>query len=128
MKRSRTSEKDEKASSVKTPDAKKSGSDVIDSIFSSKRKKEKEPIVNKPKKIKRVPEAKQQSNQSVLEAAFSKPGGNEWVDDGLGGRFNPEGFTGRVEDGVKIFKAHVLNRPKAGSTKDCPFDCDCCFI
>ena len=52
----------------------------------------------------------------------------EWVDDGLGGRFNAEGFTGRVEDGVKVFKAHVLSKPNAGTTAQCPFDCDCCYI
>ena len=51
-----------------------------------------------------------------------------WVDDGLGGKYNAEGYTGRVEDGVKIFKAHVLNKPDAGTTDKCPFDCDCCFI
>jgi hypothetical protein len=46
----------------------------------------------------------------------------------LGGKFNREGYTGRVEDGVKVFKAHVLNKPGFGRSKDCPFDCDCCFI
>lgn len=51
-----------------------------------------------------------------------------WVDDGLGGKYNAEGYTGRVEDGVKVFKAHVLNKPNSGTTKNCPFDCDCCFI
>jgi hypothetical protein len=51
-----------------------------------------------------------------------------WVDDGLGGRFNGEGYTGRVQDGVKIFKAHVLSKPNAGQTPNCPFDCDCCYI
>jgi hypothetical protein len=29
---------------------------------------------------------------------------------------------------VKIFKRHILNKPGAGDTKDCPFDCNCCFI
>ena len=53
---------------------------------------------------------------------------NTWVDDGLGGKFNHEGFTGRVEGGVKVFKAHLLNKRNFGQSKDCPFDCDCCFI
>jgi hypothetical protein len=52
----------------------------------------------------------------------------EWVDDGLGGKYNSEGYTGRVEDGVRVFKAHVLSKPNAGSTPLCPFDCNCCYI
>lgn len=77
---------------------------------------------------------RERGNQSVLEAKFGKTGGGgagaatPWVDDGLGGKFNREGYTGRVEDGVKVFKAHVLNKPGFGQSKDCPFDCDCCFI
>ena len=51
-----------------------------------------------------------------------------WVDDGLGGKYNSEGFTGRIEDGVKIFKAHILSKPNSGNTPNCPFDCDCCYI
>jgi Eukaryotic protein of unknown function (DUF1764) len=53
---------------------------------------------------------------------------DKWVDDGLGGVFNNEGYTGRVEDGVRVFKAHLLRKPQSGGTPDCPFDCDCCFI
>jgi hypothetical protein len=52
----------------------------------------------------------------------------EWVDDGLGGKFNRDGYTGRVEGGVKIYKAHLFNAPNFSSTKDCPFDCQCCVI
>ena len=112
----------------------KPGIDAIDSIFSEKKKKKKEEQTAaaqeaKNKKTKRpggnIP--KEMGETSILEHAFSRPG-TDWVDDGLGGKFNREGFTGRVEDGVKVFKAHVLNKPSAGSTKDCPFDCDCCFI
>lgn len=53
---------------------------------------------------------------------------DEWIDDGLGGVFDAEGYTGRKEDGVKVFKAHLFNKKGFGTTKDCPFDCDCCFI
>jgi Eukaryotic protein of unknown function (DUF1764) len=53
---------------------------------------------------------------------------NEWADDGRGGKLNREGFTGRFEGGVKVFKAHLLNAPNFGQSKNCPFDCDCCFI
>jgi hypothetical protein len=54
----------------------------------------------------------------------------EWVDDGLGGKFNSEGFTGRRDDqsGYKVYKAHLLNKKGFGTTSLCPFDCDCCFI
>ena len=52
----------------------------------------------------------------------------EWADDGLGGKFNKDGFTGRKEQGVKVFKAHLFNKKDFGRSPDCPFDCDCCFI
>jgi len=54
----------------------------------------------------------------------------EWVDDGLGGKFNADAYTGRREDGsgLKVFKAHLFNKKGFGTTKECPFDCDCCFI
>jgi hypothetical protein len=54
----------------------------------------------------------------------------EWVDDGLGGKFNSDGFTGRRDEqsGFKVFKAHLLNKKGFGTTSLCPFDCDCCYI
>eukprot|EP00548_Thalassiothrix_antarctica_P005948 CAMPEP_0194148218 /NCGR_PEP_ID=MMETSP0152-20130528/30837_1 /TAXON_ID=1049557 /ORGANISM="Thalassiothrix antarctica, Strain L6-D1" /LENGTH=137 /DNA_ID=CAMNT_0038849585 /DNA_START=14 /DNA_END=427 /DNA_ORIENTATION=+ len=52
----------------------------------------------------------------------------QWVDDGLGGIFNSDGYTGRVESGVKVFKAHLFNKSNFGGTPECPFDCECCFI
>lgn len=54
----------------------------------------------------------------------------EWANDGLGGVFDKEGFTGRTEDGTgfKIYKAHLFNKKGFGTTPDCPFDCDCCYI
>ena len=34
-----------------------------------------------------------------------------------------------TEDGMRIFTEEELglNKPGAGTTKDCPFDCDCCY-
>ena len=56
-------------------------------------------------------------------------GKGEWVNDGLGGIFDAEGFTGRKQEGTgKIYKAHLFNKKGFGTTPDCPFDCDCCFI
>jgi len=55
--------------------------------------------------------------------------GGEWANDGMGGIFDSEGYTGRKADGgMKIYKAHLFNKEGFGTTKDCPFDCDCCYI
>lgn len=53
---------------------------------------------------------------------------DKWASDGLGGIFNGEGYTGRKDDGHRVFKAHLMNKEGSGQTADCPFDCDCCFI
>jgi hypothetical protein len=53
----------------------------------------------------------------------------KWASDGLGGIFNGEGYTGRKDEGGhRVFKAHLMNKEGFGMSKDCPFDCDCCFI
>lgn len=52
----------------------------------------------------------------------------DWVNDGKGGVFDSEGFTGRKEEGLKVYKAHLFNKKGFGTTPDCPFDCDCCYI
>ena len=54
----------------------------------------------------------------------------EWVNDGLGGVFTTDGFTGRKQEGswYKIYKAHLFNKKGFGTTPDCPFDCKCCYI
>ncbi|KAL7561931.1 hypothetical protein ACA910_022490 [Epithemia clementina (nom. ined.)] len=108
----------------------KRGLDDIDQIFDQKK-----PKLNADKNRaaqKRDKPRTGGSNKQPL-AGSSRVGQDQplplgWVDDGLGGKYNSEGFTGRVEDGVKIFKAHVLNKPEAGKSNKCPFDCDCCFI
>ncbi|KAG7370988.1 protein of unknown function DUF1764 containing protein [Nitzschia inconspicua] len=143
-----SSRKRQDATMVNNLDKKRKGStgfDEIDSLFSEKKK-----LDQREKREARIKKRKHPSNdkiwkevgstassqpkhgiktskQSVLEEKFSKAS-SAWVDDGLGGKFNREGYTGRVEDGVKVFKAHVLNKPGFGQSKDCPFDCDCCFI
>eukprot|EP00927_Polykrikos_kofoidii_P025168 TRINITY_DN22670_c0_g1_i2.p1 TRINITY_DN22670_c0_g1~~TRINITY_DN22670_c0_g1_i2.p1 ORF type:complete len:257 (-),score=53.54 TRINITY_DN22670_c0_g1_i2:66-836(-) len=55
--------------------------------------------------------------------------GDGWVDDGLGGVYNGEGWTGRrtPKDNYRIFKAHLLKVGEGGDTSLCPFDCQCCF-
>lgn len=68
----------------------------------------------------------QQDPQTKQTAAKA----STWASDGLGGVFNAEGYTGRQEttSGYKIYKAHLFNKKGFGNTKDCPFDCQCCFI
>lgn len=108
-------------------DTKKRGWDEIESLFDTKKaktkqdQKDEDAAASKRKKNKKKTIGKPAPDCTRKETS-------EWVDDGLGGRYNGEGFTGRVQDGVKVFKAHLLSKPNAGNTPECPFDCDCCFI
>ena len=94
------------------------GMDEIESLFEKKKRTKAETKIQSEKRKRR--------KVNTVNTQMQQQG--EWTDDGLGGKFNAEGFTGRVQDGCKIFKAHVLNKPNFGYSKDCPFDCDCCFI
>ena len=114
---------------------KKGGIDEFDALFSEKKKLDRQTKEDEAKKEAARKAAKKARYKNELTSSSSSSknwstdaGGCEWVDDGLGGKYNKEGFTGRVEDGVKIFKRHILNKEGAGYTKDCPFDCNCCFI
>jgi Eukaryotic protein of unknown function (DUF1764) len=95
--------------------------DTIEDLFRGKKEKKKKLLEDQERKQK---QKKVQSSNSS----------QQWTDDGLGGVFDPEGFTGRRTsdgDNVRIFKAHVLGgaqNAKAGTTPLCPFDCQCCFI
>jgi hypothetical protein len=114
-----------------SPKTMQTGLGEIDSIFSEKKKRSKRgnDVSSSKKKMKlEVAPRKFQSSRSIVEEKTFKGSSQEWVDDGLGGKFNAEGFTGRKEEGMKIFKAHVLDKPNSGNSKDCPFDCSCCFI
>lgn len=95
------------------------GLDEIESLFAEKKQQKKEAEAQQKLQKKKKSSAPQ-------PRASASPA--DWVDDGLGGKYNAEGYTGRVEDGMKIFKTHLLQSSKSGSTKDCPFDCDCCYI
>ena len=118
-------DREEKKQGQKSHDEKKKGVakgglEEIDSLFEKKKRTKVESKMQNDKKKRR------KVNNTQVQREGRTQG--EWTDDGLGGKFNTEGFTGRVEDGCKIFKAHVLNKPNFGYSKDCPFDCDCCFI
>jgi hypothetical protein len=124
--------------------AKKSGFDDIDDLFASKKervageKKKDEEDEKKESQKRKFFQQNASSGSSTVNAKKKALSGdktdvtsltkNEWVNDGLGGIFDKEGFTGRKEDGVKVFKAHLFNKKGFGTTKDCPFDCDCCYI
>jgi len=55
-------------------------------------------------------------------------GDDEWKDDGLGGVYDKNGWTGRTtEDGLRIYKKHLLKIQEGGGESElCPFDCECC--
>ena len=47
----------------------------------------------------------------------------DWADDGLGGIYNGEGWTGRrTDDNLRIFKAHLIKVGAGGGTSSCPFE------
>jgi Eukaryotic protein of unknown function (DUF1764) len=125
----------------KTTTHKKRGWDEIESLFDEKKNNERrnDIIPIKEKVVSRIGHRNQQRSSSFKSLTNEKRNHSDttntariedWVDDGLGGKYNSEGFTGRVsDDGMKIYKAHVLAKNRnAGQTKDCPFDCTCCYI
>jgi hypothetical protein len=104
---------------------KPNGLDEIDALFAEKKRTSKEKCeTNQREATKRQEKRKHVSSRQELDKLKE----NDWVDDGLGGKFNKDGFTGRREDGVRVYKAHVLNKKDFGNSPDCPFDCDCCYI
>ena len=109
-----------------------SAMDEIDSLFCEKKKQDRD--IKKEQSKKRSRYKNNDANNPSLSMSskrnkqLDRKDNNEWVDDGLGGKYNTEGYTGRVEDGIKIFKAHILNKKQSGQTQLCPFECDCCFI
>eukprot|EP00980_Cylindrotheca_fusiformis_P005163 scaffold1101_cov123-Cylindrotheca_fusiformis.AAC.1 len=98
------------------------GLEEIDAMFLRKKR------VKADIKVETNANEKKRQTVSKSQPSPSRAVRNVWVDDGLGGKYNGEGFTGRIQDGCKVFKAHVLNKPNSGNSRDCPFDCDCCFI
>jgi Eukaryotic protein of unknown function (DUF1764) len=118
--------------------SKKRGWDEIEMLFDGK-KKAKEHAERDKEELRRTALRKRSSPKEPKSSYRYKKDGKRtsessqndtesWVDDGLGGKYNSEGYTGRVEDGVKIFKAHILSKPNAGQSPQCPFDCTCCYI
>eukprot|EP00562_Extubocellulus_spinifer_P010113 CAMPEP_0178510484 /NCGR_PEP_ID=MMETSP0696-20121128/21855_1 /TAXON_ID=265572 /ORGANISM="Extubocellulus spinifer, Strain CCMP396" /LENGTH=175 /DNA_ID=CAMNT_0020140197 /DNA_START=80 /DNA_END=608 /DNA_ORIENTATION=- len=126
----------------------KGGLDLIDDLFAAKRTADKQQKIQdekdeKERKRRRrerrgsggggaIPPARKGKSMSSLSYTRDDAGGlkgGEWANDGMGGIFDSEGYTGRKADGgMKIYKAHLFNKEGFGTTKDCPFDCDCCYI
>jgi len=106
-----------------------SGVSEIDALFDGKKQQKKEALKQEKEQQK---EKQRQKKQNFTTSSSRKDLINmkdkEWRDDGLGGKYNREGYTGRKEDGVKVYKAHLLNQKDFGNTPECPFDCNCCFI
>jgi hypothetical protein len=120
-KRSRKEGKGEEEAQEKT----NTGLDEIDALFADKKRTGKAKCeTNQQVAKKRQEKKKNVSSRQQLD----KLNEHDWIDDGLGGKFNKDGFTGRREDGVRVYKAHVLNKKDFGNSPDCPFDCDCCYI
>jgi hypothetical protein len=114
---------------------KKRGWDEIESLFDDKKKDKKERHVEQKEQEKLNEDIRRQQKAERASASTSTANSStkfsakeKWLDDGLGGKYNAEGFTGRVQDGVKVFKAHLLSKPGAGATDQCPFDCECCYM
>mmetsp|Transcript_25349 Transcript_25349/g.29858 ORF Transcript_25349/g.29858 Transcript_25349/m.29858 type:complete len:199 (+) Transcript_25349:133-729(+) len=124
-------------------DGKGGGLLEIDDLFACKKEREaveKQEEENAEKNAQRQKKRRKeefQQNSSGKKIRLShdrndtgKVESGEWAQDGLGGVFDSEGFTGRREgtQGLKVYKAHLFNKKGFGSTEDCPFDCDCCYI
>eukprot|EP00587_Corethron_hystrix_P010659 CAMPEP_0113301306 /NCGR_PEP_ID=MMETSP0010_2-20120614/2589_1 /TAXON_ID=216773 ORGANISM="Corethron hystrix, Strain 308" /NCGR_SAMPLE_ID=MMETSP0010_2 /ASSEMBLY_ACC=CAM_ASM_000155 /LENGTH=140 /DNA_ID=CAMNT_0000154905 /DNA_START=64 /DNA_END=486 /DNA_ORIENTATION=- /assembly_acc=CAM_ASM_000155 len=126
---------DQNVSKTKTAIESEAGVATIDDLFASKRKEK-----IKRKELQNIEEAARKDAEKKRKCDTKTGTGRdrsslqsmrhgEFVDDGLGGVYDKEGYTGRTtDDGMKIFKAHLFNKESFGSKKDCPFDCDCCFI
>eukprot|EP00397_Hematodinium_sp_SG-2012_P067262 GEMP01103674.1.p1 GENE.GEMP01103674.1~~GEMP01103674.1.p1 ORF type:complete len:164 (+),score=23.86 GEMP01103674.1:227-718(+) len=117
------SSKNTKNSGVPPPATKS----VIDDIFAQKPKvvpsvsSSTGPAKNNVKKKKKI-------RPAIKGSAADPLGQDEWCDDGLGGIYNKNGWTGRTtEEGLKIYKTHLLQLQEGGGTENCPFDCNCCF-
>mmetsp|Transcript_110618 Transcript_110618/g.173043 ORF Transcript_110618/g.173043 Transcript_110618/m.173043 type:complete len:226 (-) Transcript_110618:60-737(-) len=105
----------------------------IDDIFASRRPTSQSnsssatTIASKDKRKHPAKAARTKAPRGSAEDPLGNNGG--WVDDGLGGVYDRDGWTGRRTSGdnYRIFKTHLLKIGEGGGTPLCPFDCDCCF-
>ncbi|GMI32630.1 hypothetical protein TrCOL_g12180 [Triparma columacea] len=105
------------------------GGSVIDDLFSKKKETKRKVLEEKSRQDEKLKQQRQSKKLRGDKDDVCGLASGEWVDDGLGGVFNKDGFTGRRDEGGRrVFKAHLFNKKGFGGGKDCPFDCDCCFI
>ena len=94
----------------------------IDKIFASKKTvivkpKDDSELETKPKK------AITSQNKTTTTNSYKTTRDDELFSD-MRGDQKRQRFT---DDGMKIIPDHELNIGKGGNSKDCPFDCWCCF-
>ena len=137
------------SASTSKSDSKGKGMDMFDELFATKKeieqtqKKQEEDDEKRHEEYQKMIRNNNNNSSSVLGLAgknaksielsqdrsdVNKINKGEWANDGLGGVFDADGFTGRKEGGSKIYKAHLFNKKGFGTTEDCPFDCKCCYI
>ena len=107
----------------------------IEDLFCKKKEKKQAIKQQEETQAKEKQQRKDKHKEEVMKAKLAGDRSDvknltdeAWVDDGLGGIFNKDGFTGRKDEGMKIYKAHLMNERNFGNTPDCPFDCKCCYI
>jgi len=66
-----------------------------------------------------VPHTGKMSSDKQVTYGLIKPEGEVII--------SPEAPLERMQDGVAVYKAHLLRVGQGGGTELCPFDCDCCF-
>ena len=100
-------------------------------LLVSARPKTLSPTPNRPltraRRRARQEEAVAAEAEAAAANAKAASGEKVWINDGLGGRYDLEGYTGRATgDGLRIFKGLHAKNKGGGGTPLCPFDCECC--
>ena len=67
-----------------------------------------------------VPHTGKMSSDKFVRHGLVKPENGEVM-------ISPEAPLERMQDGVAVYKAHLLKVGGGGGTELCPFDCNCCF-
>jgi hypothetical protein len=128
----------------------------IDDLFSGAKKRKSVSIENPDEITKKAPPKKAKSKvKNTKSPQFSEDDSDdpdvdpyyEFIDDDDGSKdedgnatyglinnaynpgkiINPEAPLERIQDGVPVYKAHLLKVGEGGGTPLCPFDCNCCF-
>ena len=93
----------------------------LDSLFKSKKiKKDKEPVKTPSKPSS---DLKSKSKDELAKILFEKQNKVDLKKE------KKESKIRQAVDGFNVYTEEELglNNPKAGTTENCPFDCECCF-